>query len=151
MTINEMLETLREGKAVACDDRLYMKIENGRFVERSQESGGVVIASSCVLIPIDDVLKNETDYRIYEKPVLNDVEKKYLSEVLRPFKKSFAKIVISKSDNFCISKDKERLLFMLTNIDGCYEEMFSLPNFAKGTMYKGMKTNKNYSLEELGL
>lgn len=29
--------------------------------------------------------------------------------------------------------------------------IFSLPFFEKGTMYKGMETDKRYTLEELGL
>lgn len=150
MTINEMLETLREGKAVTCDDGRYMKIEDGRFVERSQESGRVVITSSRIFISIDNVLKNETDYRIYEKPILTDKEKEYLSAMIRPF------------------SDRVKYIYKTNVIDGCsqfisiymerydYEEnlrceYMGLPRFKKETMYKGMETDKKYTLEELGL
>ena len=39
----------------------------------------------------------------------------------------------------------EYLLFLLDR------QSFSLPYFDKGTMYKGMDTQRDYTLEELGL
>lgn len=149
MTFYEALKALNEGKKIRkkwwyAGDYIWFDKENTLKNKNGSET--------CVALEFDFRTKNE--WEIYEEPILDEAEKKYLSDVLRPFKKSFSKILISKSNSFYVSKDKkdkERILFILTNIDGCYEEVFSLPSFAKGTMYKGMKIDKDYSLEELGL
>ena len=149
MTFYEALKALNEGKKIRkkwwyAGDYIWLD-ENNTL--RNKNGCGTGVA-----INFDFMAKNE--WEIYKEPILDEAEKKYLSDVLRPFKKSFSKILISKSNSFYISKDnknKERILFMLSNIDGCHEEVFSLPSFAKGTMYNGMKIGKNYSLEELGL
>lgn len=154
MTINEMLKTLREGNAVTCDDRLYMKIENGRFVERIQESGEIVRASSCVLISIDDVLRNETNYRIYKNPILNDKEKEYLRAVIKPFRDRVCyiqKVETTNSDNQFIFIKVKRYDCEEDKPESTKYEDIDLPYFKANTMYKNMKGNKKYSLEELGL
>ena len=153
MTFYEALKALNEGKKIRkkwwyAGDYIWLDKENTLKDKNGSET--------YVSLRFD--FKTNNEWEIYEEPILepilDEAEKKYLSDVLRPFKKSFAKILISKSNSFYISKgnnDKERILFMLSNIDGCYEEVFSLPRFDKGTMYKGMKIDKYYSLEELGL
>ena len=75
-----------------------------------------------------------------EKPVLDKVEKRYLENVLRPFKD---RVVYVKKKN---SISKQYLYFCLNSHD-----YFSLPLFEKDTMYKGMELNKEYTLKELGL
>lgn len=149
MTFYEALKALNEGKKIRkkwwykCD---YIWLDENNTLKDKNGS------KTYVSLRFD--FKTNNEWEIYEETILDEEEKKYLSDVLRPFKKSFSKILISKSNSFYISKDnkdKERILFMLSNIDGCHEEVFSLPSFAKGTMYNGMKIGKNYSLEELGL
>lgn len=74
------------------------------------------------------------------KEILDDVEKAYLSAVIKPFKnrvKYIKKMTIS--DEECI-------------VGYLYEhDLFQLPNFKSGTMYKGIETNRRYTLKELGL
>lgn len=154
MTFYEALKALNEGKKIRkkwwyAGDYIWLDKEN-----TLKDKNG---SKTYVSLRFD--FKTNNEWEIYEEPILDEAEKKYLSDVLRPFKKSFAKILISKSNrnSFYVcedNKDKkgsEYIIFMLTNIDGCYEEIFSLPRFAKGTMYKGMEIDKDYSLEELGL
>lgn len=152
MTFYEALKALNEGKKIRkkwwyAGDYIWLDKEN----TLKDKNGSKTYAS----LRFD--FKTNNEWEIYEEPILDEAEKKYLSDVLRPFKKSFSKILISKSNSFYIcddnkvKNDKECILFMLTNIDGCYKEVFSLPRFAKGTMYKGMEIDKDYSLEELGL
>ena len=80
---------------------------------------------------------------IYEapKPILDKEEKKYLSAVIEPFRNQV--VVIEKSHS------------MMGNTEYLYIKLkgqgFTLPYFLEGTMYKGMKLNCGYSLEELGL
>lgn len=78
----------------------------------------------------------------YKEPILNDVEKAYLSAVIKPFRKDVE--CIEKLNPSCL-KGKQYLRIELTY------DYFTLPIFAKGTMYKGMERGKKYTLEELGL
>ncbi len=82
----------------------------------------------------------EPEYKtVYEAKleILDEVEKRYLRGVIRPFEVRF----IKKVD--------------LTNAEYIYIELksdhISLPNFSSNTMYKGMEIDKKYTLEELGL
>ena len=83
--------------------------------------------------------------RIIE-PVLNDAEKEYLSNVIKPFKNRV--IYITKSVYIL----GEYLEINLRHYnDGCSGYSIVLPYFKKGTMYKGMELDKEYTLYELGL
>ena len=75
----------------------------------------------------------------YKEPVLTKEEKAYLSAVIMPFRDEVTGIL--KGDN-----GSEFIRISVEN-DGA----FRLPYFKKGSMYKNMKTNKKYKLEELGL
>ena len=80
---------------------------------------------------------------IYEapKPILDKEEKAYLEAVIRPFKDKVC--YISK---YITTREEEYI-----SIVHSYDSDTDLPNFEKGTMYKGMKLNKDYTLKELGL
>lgn len=69
--------------------------------------------------------------------ILNDVERQYLSAAIKPFRQKVK--YISK---VCLKNE------ILIVIDLGDED---IPSFEKGTMYKGMKENKKYTLKELGL
>lgn len=78
----------------------------------------------------------------YKPPILYDVEKAYLSAVIKPFRD---RVMHIGKMNHPFSNDKQYLCIELAN-DFC-----TLPNFKERTMYKGMKNGKRYTLEELGL
>lgn len=80
----------------------------------------------------------------YKEPVLDDVEKAYLRAVIKPFRKNVN--YISKIDvNY-------PALNQFISIKVNHTQCVNLPNFSKKSgMYKGMKVNKHYTLEELGL
>ena len=76
----------------------------------------------------------------YEEPVLDNVERKYLSAVIKPFK--------GDVDYIC-----KRL-----NYGGYYiaiasngSDVMKLPYFPNNKMYKGMELDRRYKLRELGL
>ena len=77
-----------------------------------------------------------------KEPVLDDVEKEYLSAVIKPFRKMIAYIV--KAQDF--DDGKQCIRIILQNGDGMH-----FPYLDDDAMYKGMEVNKEYSLEELGL
>lgn len=81
-----------------------------------------------------------------EQPILDDIEKRYLEGVIRPFKdivKCIRKIYNGYCEFICISVKYNKKRGMDDNI--------MLPFYEIGTMYKGMDVNKEYTLEELGL
>lgn len=78
---------------------------------------------------------------IVEKEILDKEEKEYLTNVIKPFKKNI-KCIAKRTPIF---EGKECIVILFKN-DGIV-----FPYFKKGSMYKGMEPNKNYSLEKLNL
>lgn len=87
------------------------------------------------------ILEIENGY-IVEKEILDEVEKEYLSNVIKPFRNRIKYIM--KASNCLISK--EYLIISLATL-----EDICLPYFKEGIMYKEMVQDKRYTLEELGL
>lgn len=75
-----------------------------------------------------------------EEQMLTEEENEYLSDVIRPFTDKVEYIIKYN----CYDKEFIRIKIK-DDVD------IALPQFEKGTMYKGMKLNKEYTLEELGL
>ena len=78
----------------------------------------------------------------YNGEILDDVEREYLSAVIKPFRKKISYIIKSKD----LSEGKKYIKIELCNGDTMY-----FPYLANDAMYKGMKLDRNYTLEELGL
>ena len=78
----------------------------------------------------------------YKDLILDDVEREYLSAVIKPFRKKIS--YIRKSKDSC--KGKKYIKIVLCDGDTMY-----FPYLANDAMYKGMKLDRNYTLEELGL
>ena len=76
----------------------------------------------------------------YKPPILDDVEKAYLSAVIKPFRKDVAYI--------------EKCIFSMdtyyVQISTKTNENINFPNFREKSMYTGMKENRRYTLKELG-
>lgn len=80
----------------------------------------------------------------YSEPILDEVEREYLSAVIKPFRKKVKHIV---KINLFGSPEEQFIRIVIGNLD-----FINLPNFNKNTgMYRGMEVDKLYSLEELGL
>ena len=77
----------------------------------------------------------------YKPPILDDVEKAYLSAVIKPFRKDVAYI------KKCIFSMNTYYVQISTKTN----ENINLPNFREKSMYAGMKENRQYTLEELVL
>ena len=76
---------------------------------------------------------------IVHPQILDDAERRYLSAVIRPFRDRVK--YIKKVEGAC-----EEYIHIQLNTDWAF-----LPHFRTGTMYKGMKPDHGYTLEELGL
>ena len=95
----------------------------------------------CILGKIIKI-KEPTYKTVYEtKEILDEVEKRYLRGVIRPFRDRVKAIslITSGGKGYCY-----------INIE-LKDENIYLPNFEIKTMYKGMKPEKEYGLEELGI
>lgn len=78
----------------------------------------------------------------YKEPILDKVEREYLKAVIRPFRNK-----IDTISKFQTWDDSSQYIYI-----GMKDRRWSnLPCFPKGTMYKGMKAGKHYTLKELGL
>lgn len=86
-----------------------------------------------------DIVKVERLVVFENKEILDDKEKEYLKNLVKPFKDRIKYIV---KRNF---RDTRIYIF--------YDEIdsFSLPCFDKNTMYKNMELNKCYTLRDLDL
>ena len=86
------------------------------------------------------------NYQIIRKPrsILEPAEKKYLSAVIKPFRSKV--YAIAKYDD-----GVDNYYIQIAVKQSGFFEYVNLPYFKKGTMYKGMETNRRYTLEELGL
>lgn len=76
-----------------------------------------------------------------KEEVLDETEKRYLTGVIRPFRDKveyMKKHLSTRAKEFIEISIKENISIVL-------------PYFEKGTMYKGMKVNREYTLKELGL
>ena len=89
-------------------------------------------------------IEEPTYTTVYEaKPeILDEVEKRYLKNFITPFKESVETI----RKLYSPVKDKEYIQIRYKD-----DRPTCLPYFKKNTMYKDMKENRNYTLEELGL
>lgn len=83
-------------------------------------------------------------YEIVKKPILDEAEKRYLSNVIKPFRNKIE--YIAKYYN----GDSEYISIIYKDLNGRTYSM-AFHSYGEGTMYKGMELDKQYSLENLGL
>jgi hypothetical protein len=92
------------------------------------------------IVKVERPVKYETVFEREE--VLDETEKKYLAEVIRPFRKRIQFIQkrkeITEINPYIriVCEDNDKLVF---------------PYITDNSMYKGMEVNKKYTLKELGL
>ena len=141
MTIVEAVKALAEGKKIrrnSWEKGNYITLIDNQVV--SQNGGSSELC-------IEDFSADW--WEEYKEHILDEEEKKYLSAVIKPFRDQV--IDIKKIDMYLgCNKNAEYILGELGNKDDVVDT-FTLPYFPKGSMYKGMETNKKYTLEELGL
>ena len=118
-----------------CYFNAEMKFHFDKYLDVCYESGEPTLIN-----PLDIQSGSLRIVKI-EKPVLDDVEKKFLGNIIRPFHVDY----IYKSKGHCGTQ--RYILIHLTS-----GENIGLPYFSSTSgMYKGMELNKPYSPEELGL
>lgn len=141
MNFIEALEEMKKGKIVKCEkNKVRYKIKDNILLLNFKEN--TIWCSSADKFNY----LNKLIYELYEEPILDKEEKKYLENVLRPFKDR----VYCIRKEVCYVDDLEFLRFEFSELNGVNDDFF-LPFFKTDTMYKGMERNKDYTLKELGL
>ena len=137
MTIVEAFKALTEGKKIRRKDwekDNYITLVDNQVVSQNGWSSGLCI---------DDFSADWWEEYI-ESP-LDDKEKEYLENVLRPFRDRVK--YVDKLETYWVDNGE----FIFISLGNDIHEHISLPWFHKGSMYKNMELGKEYSLEELGL
>lgn len=120
---------------------IYIKLGENVFKSNIDSNSKVHTNSDLIFYGITRVeIPTYTEY-IPPKPILDDKEKEYLSNVIRPFRDGI------KSIQKKLFKEEEYIFFNFNK----FNDNFELPSFKIGTMYKGMELDREYTLEELGL
>ena len=133
ITLYELLGLIKDynaPKKVEYEDTIYELDKN--IMNYWYEKGRSYLFDGCLSHLNDKVTIIPT--------ILDDAERKYLRGVIEPFKEKVEYISKKTLGN------KEFIGIYLINND-----FILFPYFKKGKMYKGMKVNRKYSLEELGL
>ena len=147
---------LKDGDIVTYRDGTRRRVRDNKLLSEDGYSGNRLENYNNNLKNKDgghnlDIVKVErpTYKTVFERKeeILDETEKRYLKQVIRPFKdkvKTIEKNIIDDMD------DIDNGEFITINFKN-YLDSFSLPTFKKETMYKGMKIDKQYTLEELEL
>lgn len=99
-------------------------------------------SDSCML---DDLLLGRVEIVKKAKPILDKAEKRYLTNIIKPFKDQVIAIAKRSTDY------GEFIEIMIDEGDITDGGYIYLPYFKPGKMYKGMKVNREYTLEQLEL
>lgn len=94
------------------------------------------------IVKVERPIKYETIFERKEE-ILDEIEKEYLKAVIKPFRNEIKSIYKTNSCGFSNSE------FLVINFKD--NDNMAFKNFKKGTMYKNMKLDRDYTLEELGL
>lgn len=135
------VEIGEEFKIEGHDDNLKFQFTENRFLQSYGDVYGWVDS-----ISIMTVLEGRAKIIKIPKSILTDKEKEDLSGIIRLFRDEVISICKFESMRHC---GYEFLSIKINNNVFKYET--TLPYFKKWAMYKGMKLEKEYSLEDLGL
>lgn len=94
---------------------------------------------------LNGILRGTYEIVKIQKPILDDIEKEYLNNIIKPWRDCVNCIFKSKASNF------EYIIIAYCDKLSEIEYDMYLPTFEVGTMYKGMELGKKYTLKELGL
>ena len=91
-------------------------------------------------------VKAGADPICFREPILDDTEREYLKAVFKPFASRIKSVKKRRCNEMW--KGMEYIQVDMASPDG---DSTCFPTFKAGTMYKGMKPNATYTLDELGI
>ncbi len=138
MNLIEALQELKKGRKVK------RKVWKNEYIHYNENGSIVREDGSSYPLVIHDINQfNNDTWELYE-PILDGVEKQYLSNIITPFRDKIESIV------------KKRYMHNYEGIvikynDELGEDGLCFPLFKEGNMYKRMEIGREYTLVELGL
>ena len=134
--------TYRKGlKKIVSGDKLYGNDLFAPLRYYTEDLKDVDEEEEYDIVKVERPVKYETVFERKEE-ILDEVEKRYLTEVIKPFRKRIQfiqkKKEITEINPYIriVCEDNDKLVF---------------PYITDNSMYKGMEVNKKYTLKELGL
>ena len=134
MNFFEAMKELEKGNKVRCSnwkDEIYLYKENQK----------ICFSDASIVKYLDTTDLNHETWELYKESILDKTEKKYLLNIIKPFKNKVCYIAKYKA---C----KEEYIQICVK---SYNRYIKLPTFVRGSMYKNMKLGYAYSLKALGL
>lgn len=126
-------------KIIRYDDKeFYYRVKNDDLNYMYQNKSGHLLSFTNK----DDKLRVLICY--YSKDILDETEKRYLYNIIKPFRNRVTYIIKKE----CYEYEYISIEYKEVGISTYY---IQLPNFKPNTMYKGMEIDKEYTLNELGL
>lgn len=144
MNLIEALQELKNGKKIRnkiWKEEFYIVYgKNGDLCNEKNELCNISLNLADSLVFDDD------GWEVYKEVILDEVEKEYLSNIIKPFKDRVISIEMRQvfNNNYIV-------IALQNKFQKGYEESIVLPEFEKDTMYKNMEVNRKYKLKELDL
>ena len=154
MAQNKM-EEVAKLLGVELEEEFRIKYDNKAMYTLMEDGFFEVIGRNTYLQrDIDNLLNGEWEVVKIPKPILDDKEKEYLGNIVKPFRDRI--IYIAKAETVKTYSPNAKVyecIYIMYKDSSKKQNPFYMgfPCFKKGTMYKGMKLDKEYTLEELGL
>lgn len=128
------------GTKITTTQFTYIKHGKDIFKSNVRENQNVHTNNDMLFYKITKVeIPTYTEY-IPPKPILDEKEKEYLSAVIRPWRSRVESI---KKTNGSAGINEWIRIYLKDSM------FISLPTFKPNTMYKGMKLDREYTLEDL--
>lgn len=99
-------------------------------------------SNSCML---DDLLLGRVEIVKKAKLILDDAEKRYLANIIKPFEKKVK--YIRKCQKFSGPYEYISIAY----VESTGDNVLNFPDFKANKMYQGMESGKVYTIKELGL
>lgn len=137
---NGDIVTYRDGqkRTVVCNKLINENGDTSNYLSKYENDLKYKKNNAFDIVKVERPVKYETVFERKEE-ILDETEKRYLANVIRPFRDKVESIVK------CGNERREYIHIELK------EDIVNFPYFETNTMYQRMKAGKDYTLEELGL
>lgn len=132
------LETGNKVRNAHWKDGLYLYKENNK----------ICFSDAFIVKCLDNPDLTYGTWELYKEPILNEEEKEYLNNVIKPFKNKVSYIAKSK---LLVGSPKDVFIQICVKSYISMHEYISLPSFSIDSMYNNMQVGYKYSLKELDL
>ena len=146
MNFFDAMKELEKGKKVRnkkwCES-VYISLER-------HQSGDTIIFHDTMSLYLDSRDINQGSWEIYKESILDEKEKEYLNNIIKPFKH---RVLYISKQHASLAPREEFIQIGIKCLNGSkvLHEVINLPTFVESTMYKHMKPYYEYTMEELEL